>query len=237
MRSATSIFVIAVAISFAGDTDNASGVIELPFAQSISAHPFEMDETGTTPDGFSTAMTGRGKPGQWLVREEAGAPSGRKVVVQVSDDPTNHRFPLLVLDKPKVRDVDVSVVFKPISGSVDQAAGLVWRYRDPQNYYVVRANALEDNVVLYKVEAGKRSDLKPTGSWFAYGKKAPVPNGVWSVLRLQAQGKHFAVWLNGEHLFDVEDETFSEAGKVGLWTKADSVTAFDDFLIKSYEAD
>ncbi len=134
--------------------------------------------------------------------------------------------------------MDLSVAFKPISGSVDQAAGLVWRYRNPQTYYVVRANALEDNVVLYKVEAGKRSDLKPTGSRFmSYGKKAPVPGGAWSELRLQAQGNHFAVWLNGEHLFDVEDETFSEAGKVGLWTKADSVTAFDDFSIKSHDAE
>ncbi|MEE8550939.1 MAG: ethylbenzene dehydrogenase-related protein [Gemmatimonadota bacterium] len=220
-----------------GDMDKASGVIELSFAKWISDHGFEMDEAGTTPEGFSTAMTGRGEPGQWLVREEADAPSGRKVVVQVSDDPTNHRFPLLVFDKLTVREVDVSVEFKPILGSVDQAAGLVWRYRDPQNYYVVRANALEDNVVLYKVEAGRRSDLKPTGSWFAYGKKAPVPGGAWSVLRLKAQGNHFTVWLNGEHLFDVDDETFSEAGRVGLWTKADSVTAFDDFSIKSYDAD
>ena len=221
-----------------GDMDKASGVIELSFARSVSAQRFELDEAGTTPEGFSTVMTGRGKPGQWLVREGADAPSGRKVVVQVSDDPTNYRFPLLVFEELMAREVEVSVAFKPISGSVDQAAGLVWRFRDPQNYYVVRANALEDNVVLYKVEAGKRSNLKPSGSWFmSYGKKVAVQGGAWSVLRLQARGSHFAVWLNGEHLFDVDDETFSEAGKVGLWTKADSVTAFDDFSIKSYEAD
>ena len=113
--------------------------------------------------------------------------------------------------------------------SLDQAAGLVWRYRDGDNYYVVRANALEGNVVLYKVEGGKRSDLKPTDAGlFAYGVKAKVPRESWSELRVSARGSRFAVSLNGVHLFDVEDTTFPNAGKVGVWTKADSVTAFDD---------
>ena len=92
-------------------------------------------------------------------------------------------------------------------------------------------------MTLPELRVGMVERQPSTGSWFAYGKKAPVPGGAWSVLRLRAQGNHFAVWLNGEHLFDVEDETFSGAGKVGLWTKADSVTAFDDFSIKSYDAD
>jgi hypothetical protein len=125
--------------------------------------------------------------------------------------------------------VDLSVRFKAMSGAEDQAAGLVWRYRDQDHYYIVRANALEGNVVLYKVENGKRSDLKPKGSGtFAYGKKAPVKSGAWNALRVVARGPLFEVFLNGEKLFEVEDATFTAKGQVGLWTKADSVTRFDD---------
>ena len=173
-----------------------------------------------------------------MIREDVTAPSGRKVVVQTSHAETSYRFPLCVYKGFTGKDVELAVRFKPISGRIDQAAGLVWRYRDSSNYYVVRANALENNVVLYKVEDGKRTDLKPEGSgFFTYGKKMPVPRGEWSELRVRAQGKRFAVWLNGERLFDVEDETFGGAGKVGLWTKADSVTAFDDLSIVSYDAE
>jgi len=106
----------------------------------------------------------------------------------------------------------LSVRFKPLRGKVDQGAGIVWRYRDADNYYVLRANALENNVVLYKVEAGVRRDLDPKGSGpFAYSV--------------------FEAFLNGEKLFEVEDSTFREAGKVGVWTKADSVSYFDDLRV------
>ncbi len=198
---------------------------------------FDELEVVRPPAGFSTALTGGGAPPSWEIRKDASAPSGTKVLLQVSGDPTNYRFPICVYEGWSAKDVEVSVRFKPISGQVDQAAGIVWRYQDPDNYYVVRANALEDNVVLYKVERGRRSDLKPKGSWFGYGKAVEVPRGMWSVLRVRAQGSHFDVWLDDEHLFQVEDETFSEPGRVGLWTKADSVTAFDDLSIKSIDAE
>ena len=114
----------------------------------------------------------------------------------------------------------------------------MWRYRDPDNYYLVRANALEGNVVLYKVEAGERSDLDPVGSGlFAYGTKAPVRSGAWQVLKVEVRGDLFRVFLDGAHLFDVRDATFSGPGKVGLWTKADSVTAFDDLTIAPAPSD
>jgi hypothetical protein len=190
-------------------------------------------DTQIVPVGFTQARTGRGGSGSWEVKEDNTAPSGNKVLAQTSSDPTNYRFPLCIYDAFEARDVDLSVSFKPLSGTVDQAAGLVWRYQDPDNYYVVRANALEANVVLYKVENGKRSDLKPQGSWFAYGKDAPVPLGVWSSLRVLVRSNTFSVSLNGEHLFDVEDDTFPRAGKVGLWTKADSVTLFDTLTARS----
>ena len=108
---------------------------------------------------------------------------------------------------------------------------MVWRYQNEDNYYIVRANALEDNVVLYKVENGKRTDLAVKGEGRTYGKKADVPAGQWSTLRVVATGPRFEVHFNGTKLYEVEDATFKQAGKVGVWTKADSVTQFDDLTI------
>lgn len=195
---------------------------------------FDTFETGKTPPGFSTALTGGGGPVSWMIQEDPAAPSGKNVLAQTSADGTSYRFPLCVYDNFTAKDVEVTVKFKPLSGKVDQAAGLVWRYTDQDNYYIVRANALENNVVLYKIEKGKRTDLKPIGSGLlAYGKKTPVPSGQWSTLRVVAKGNRFGVYLNDQHLFNVEDDTFTGAGKIGLWTKADSVTAFDDLQIKT----
>lgn len=193
---------------------------------------FEKDPAGEPPAGFTLAQTGSGASPRWRVEEDASAPSGKQVLIDRSADATRSRFPLAVYDKASLADATISVRFKPLSGSIDQAAGIVWRYRDPENYYVVRANALEDNVVLYKVERGKRSDLDPVGSGlFAYGKKTPVGSGTWQELRVEVRGDLFRVSLDGTHLFDVQDTTFMAPGKVGLWTKADSVTAFDDLSI------
>lgn len=189
---------------------------------------FDGHETGRLPPGFSAATTGKGGSGEWLIRDES---AGNKVLAQTSTDKTGQRFPVCVYQDLTARDVDVSVRFKPISGEEDQAAGIVWRYKDANNYYVVRANALENNAVLYKVENGKRSDLKPKGAGIlAYGKNAEVPSGQWSALRVIARGSHFEVFLNGRKLFELEDATFPGAGRIGLWTKADSVTLFDDLL-------
>ncbi len=197
---------------------------------------FDKFETGKAPVDFSTALTGGGVPVSWAIQDDPTAPSGGKVLAQTSADEINYRFPVCVYNNFTAKDVEVSVKFKPISGKVDQAGGLVWRYKDKDNYYVVRANALEDNVVLYKVKDGKRTDLKPIeAGLFAYGKKAKVPGGQWNALQVIARGNHFEVSLNGEHLFDVEDDTFIDAGKVGLWTKADSVTYFDNLKIESYD--
>ncbi|MBI4514688.1 MAG: DUF1080 domain-containing protein [Deltaproteobacteria bacterium] len=212
-------------------------VASAAIAGSVTHVNFDSFATGQPPQGFSTALTGGGGLVSWVVQEDATAPSAGKVLTQTSRDTTNSRFPLCVYDAIATIDLSVSVRFKPISGTVDQAAGIVWRYQDAKNYYIVRANALENNVVLYKVENGSRSDLKPAGAWpLAYGKKAPVPAGQWSTLAVVARGARFEVHLNGEHLFDVEDTTFPSAGKVGLWTKADSVTSFDDFAIEPLDS-
>jgi hypothetical protein len=122
----------------------------------------------------------------------------------------------------------VEVKFKPISGEIDQAAGLVWRAQDANNYYLCRANALENNVVLYKVHQGQRTALDIVGRKGGYGVDVKVPSGQWQTLRVEFAGAQFRVLLEGRELFKVEDHTFTQPGKVGLWTKADSVTAFDD---------
>jgi hypothetical protein len=206
------------------------------YAEDLVTIDFESTATGELPSGFVMALTGGGRPVRWVVADDATAPSGGKVLVQTSADTTKYRFPLCVYDGFSASDVTVSVRFKAISGTVDRAAGIVWRYQDANNYYVVRANALEDNVVLYKVQAGRRTDLKPAGAgWFSYGKKVEVLPQRWNELRVTARGERFAIFFNGDHLFDVEDNTFKGAGKVGLWTKADSVAAFDDLTIQAAE--
>src|SRR5215510_4908922 len=192
---------------------------------------FNKDKAGEPPKGFSTSLTGQGKAGVWVVTKDEASPNQGNVLAQTDADATGYRFPLCVHDGVTTKDADVSVKFKPVSGMKDQAAGVVWRYRDKDNYYIVRANALENNVVLYKVQNGKREDLPLKGVGRAYGKKAKVLSGQWSALRVTAKGDLFTVWLNGQKLYEVEDRTFIEAGKVGLWTKADSVTYFDDLKV------
>lgn len=200
----------------------------LVLAQALT---FDKDEVGKAPAGFTTALTGGGKPGVWMVMKDESSPSKPNVLAQIDQNTTSYRFPMCVYDAVSAKDVDVSVKFKPIKGKEDQAAGIVWRYKDKDNYYIVRANANEDNVVLYKVEKGRRTDLPLVGKGKTYGAKDPVPSGVWGTLRIVAKGIHFDVYHNDKKLFEVEDGTFKEAGKVGLWTKADSYTLFDDFTI------
>ncbi len=189
---------------------------------------FDVTTVGELPAGFSTAVTGGGGPAAWRVVEDASAPSGGKVLAQTSTDRTSSRFPLCIYEGLTATDVEVSVRFKPVSGTVDQAAGLVARYRDKDNYYIVRANALEGNVRLYKVERGKRTQFA--------GVDVKVPAKTWQALTLGVNGTHFRVLLNDTLLFEADDRAFSDAGKVGLWTKADSVTYFDDLTVKTSAA-
>jgi hypothetical protein len=189
---------------------------------------FSDDTVGQPPKGFEFGHTAKaGAPGKWVI--QADGPN--KYLVQTDPDSTRARFPIAVLSEVSAADIDLSVRFKPISGRVDQVAGLVWRYRDQDKYYIVRANALEDNVVLYKVENGKRTDLPVKGEGRTYGKKTEVPAAQWSTLRVVANGPRFEVYFNGTKLYDVEDGTFTQPGKVGVWTKADSVTQFDDLTV------
>ena len=196
---------------------------------------FEDDIAGKTPLGFTAALTGGGGAVRWEVQKAADAPSGGKVVAQLSDDKTNVRYPHLVRDDVSVKDVDLSVKFKTLSGKVDASGGLVFRYLDNDNYYVVRANSLEGNVVAYKTENGKRSSIGVKGKSDAYGINVEVQHKKWNTLRVIARGSLFEIFLNGKKLFEVENDTFAGAGKVGLWTKADAVTQFDVLTVASLD--
>lgn len=189
---------------------------------------FDGVKPGQIPEGWIAGVTGSGTP-KWSVETDATAPSKPHVLKQSGEG----TFPWLVKKDIALTDGLVEVKFKPIAGKKDQAAGIVWRFRDADNYYVVRANALENNVVLYKVENGKRTSLAIKGRKGGYGVEATVPSGQWSTLRVTFAGPLFTVFWNDGRLFEVEDRTFSEAGAVGLWTKADSVTSFDDVKIES----
>ena len=177
---------------------------------------FEADRPGAAPKGWTLTKTGKGEP-KWTVETDDTAPSKPNALKQ-SGQAT---YPLAVKDDTNLKDGFVEVKFKPLSGEEDQAGGIIWRYKDADNYYICRANALENNVRIYHFVKGKRTQFK--------GANLPVAANQWHTLRVDFSGKRFTVIFNGKELFNAEDETIADAGKVGLWTKADSVTLFDDF--------
>ena len=189
-----------------------------------SRFDFEKSQVGSVPPGFSASLTGKGPPPVWKIVEDPTAPAGSRVVAETSGDRTNNRFPMLIVDSVEAKDVQVTVAFKPVSGRVDQAAGLAVRMKDGDNYYIARANALEGNVRLYRVVGGQRTQFA--------GKDVRIPAGQWQTLGLGVQGDRLEVRLNGNILFEARDQTFKGAGRVGLWTKADSLTHFDDLRVE-----
>ena len=185
---------------------------------------FDSDAAGAAPKGWTLTMTGRGVP-KWTVERDDSAPSKGQVLKQSG----TATYPLALKDGTSIKDGFVEVNFKAISGSEDRAGGIVWRARDANNYYVVRANALEDNVVLYKTVNGVRSSLDIIGRSGGYGVNTTVAANQWHTLRVEFAGTRFKVIFNSKALFEVEDATFAEPGMVGFWTKADSVTVFNAF--------
>jgi len=211
MRSA---LAAAVLLSFA----SARAVAEEPATP--RTFTFENERIGAPPAGFEFGRTGRGPEGKWTVEPERGGKN--HVLLQSSADQTDYRFPLAVVKNESLRDVTLSVRARPLAGSVDQGFGLVWRYRDANNYYITRCNALEDNCTIYHVIDGSRRPFE--------NHQVKVATNTWHSLKLGARGNHFVVWFDGQKVLDAHDDTF-QAGRVGLWTKADSVIEFDDFTI------
>jgi hypothetical protein len=184
---------------------------------------FAGEQPGALPKTFETALTGQGQAGRWEVIEDATAGDGR-ALAQLNSDPTDYRFPLAIYTSTSATNVEITARFKPVSGKVDEAGGVVVRWSDNNNYYVARANALEDNVSFYRVIAGRRQELA--------GANIRVTPREWHTLTLRAEGDRFAITYDGKSLYTTTDKTFPAAGKVGLWTKADSITHFDRIDIK-----
>jgi len=201
--------------------------LEAVVASPLSAETanFEGDTVGGPPRGWLLTMTGRGTPKWTVERDDSVSPAGN--VLKQSGKAT---YPLALKEGTDIRDGFVEVKFMPISGSEDRAGGIVWRARDADNYYVVRANALEGNVVLYKTVNGTRSSLDLIGQKGGYGVKTAVASNQWHTLRVEFTGPRFMVSFNGKSLLEVEDKTFPDGGMIGLWTKADSITAFSNVV-------
>jgi len=188
---------------------------------------FETESPGSLPAGWSEHSIGAGST-SWNVLQTA---SGHVLAQCASENPNRH-FNLVVNDSLNEKDVALTVRLRAVSGKHDQGGGFVWRYQNERNHYIVRANPLEDNVVLYKMENGVRTDLPLVGAGRTYGVKVEGLGKEWHTLQLRAWEDEFIVFLDGSELFRVRDRTFDEPGRVGLWTKADAVTWFDDFHIE-----
>src|SRR6266852_696968 len=171
-----------------------ASLLLLSLTASAQVVRFDRGVPGTLPAGWSVAMTHEGAPPRWEIVRDESAPKPPYVLAQTSQDKTAGRFPLAIWERAAIRDGEVSVVFKTVDGTVDQAAGIVWRYQDPNNYYIVRANALENNVVLYKVENGVRLSIAPKGlPSRSYGVRHEVSAGRWNKLRITFADSVFAI--------------------------------------------
>ncbi len=202
--------------------------VVLPPIVSDTVFTFENYKTNELPKNWSQYATGRKKETKWEVINNKGT----NVLAQLSSENPNYHFNVIVFNKIKAKNVELTVRMKGVEGSMDRGGGFVWRFTDADNYYVVRANPLEDNVVLYKVVNGGRTDLPLVGQGKTYGMDDVTLGGGWNTLKLRVIDDLFIVYLNGKELFRVKDKTFENSGKIGLWTKADAVTYFDDFEVK-----
>jgi hypothetical protein len=182
---------------------------------------FDDLKTGAPPPGWTATQTGTGVA-KWEIVADTSAPSKPNVLKQ-SGEAT---YPVCIKHDTSLKDGFVEVKFKPVSGKEDQAGGVIWRCKDANNYYIARANALEDNVTIYHTVNGRRSEKKRINT--------KVASNQWHSLRVDFKDNYFVVTFDGKQAFVWKDDTFKDAGKVGVWTKADSTTLFDDF---TYGAD
>ncbi len=174
---------------------------------------FDDVEPGAAAPGFSAEV------GQWAVASDSGAPSGERVLAQTAKSP-GPVYNVVLAQDGRYRDVDISVQLRAVAGKVDQGGGPVWRARDAENYYIARYNPLEDNYRVYVVEGGRRRMLKSAA--------VKLDHAAWHQLRVVMKGDAISCFLDGAKQLEATDATFPDAGMVGLWTKADAVTHFDD---------
>lgn len=187
---------------------------------------FGKTDLGKVPAGWTAARTGKGEGSVWKVVEDVTAPSKSGFALAQTAESPGPMFNLCVADATSFTDVEASVAFKANAGNRDQGGGIVWRYQDANNYYVARMNPLEDNVRVYKVVGGKRSPEFQSA-------EVKVPAGEWHTLKVRMVGDHLECLVDDKKYLDAKDDTLTKAGKVGLWTKADARTSFDNFAVKT----
>jgi hypothetical protein len=193
--------------------------------KNVTRFDFEDAEVGKLPPGWTATQTGKGEGSVWKVVEAKGAPKGKKALAQTAAKGPAGLFNLCIADKSRFGDLDLSVAFKAVDGKKDQGGGPVWRYQDEKNYYVCRMNPLEDNFRLYKVVDGKRMELATTKD------DVTAPADKWHTIRVVHIGDRIECYFNGKKLLEKTDDTFKMPGKIGLWTKADAQTWFNDLVV------
>jgi hypothetical protein len=186
---------------------------------------FSKEEVGKLPAGWKAEKTGTGEGSVWKVVADETAPSKHGLVLAQTAAGPGSLFNVCVAVDTKFQDGEIRVSFKAIRGEKDQGGGVVWRYQDANNYYIARMNPLEDNFRVYKVVAGKRIQLQTK-------EDLKVPAGEWHTLKVAQKGDHIECYLDGTKHLEAKDDTFPKAGSIGLWTKADAQTYFDDLQVK-----
>ncbi len=200
--------------------ENKKSTPKLAKLQFESTFNFETNKTGEQPAGWSNYLTGKGDLGKWEIRED----DGKKVLAQVSQENFGNHFDVIVVDGSNFQDVVISVKFKGVKGEEDQGGGPVWRYQDADNYYIARANPLENNYRVYKVVNGRRKQMASAD--------IDIPTGEWHAIKISMTNDHIECFYDGKKYLETQDGTFKKSGKIGLWTKADAFTYFDDLEIK-----
>jgi hypothetical protein len=184
---------------------------------------FDTGPLGKTPPEWKSVAT-RGRSAQWEIRRDGSAPTQPYVLAQVSNDPAPDHVPLAILKTMSLRDGEVSVRIKPVSGQECRGGGIVWRYRDENNYYLARASSIEKNVAVYKVQNGQRIPLLTMA-------RHEIPANDWSILKVAVRGARIQVYLDHRRILQGWDNTYTGFGQVGLCTLGDSVAYFDDFRV------
>lgn len=222
MKTPTLFLLMMIALSGFSQTETGNTALSTnqKSAQTDTLFNFENYQLGQTPPGWSVSLTGRGKMCSWSILSD----NGNKVLAQTSSETPDYRFNIVTNNTLSYKNVEISVRFKAVKGNGDQGGGPVWRYVDENNYYVARANPLENNYRLYKVVNGNRIQLKSAN--------IKMTDGKWYNLKIVMKGNNIQCYFNGKPKLQATDNTFKDAGKIGLWTKSDAATWFDELNIQ-----
>ncbi len=200
---------------------------QIVYKGELEVWDFDNDKQGEIPAGFSNQVTGKGGPGKWEVIKEDTAPDKSNVIAQTSQEYFGYHFNMVVIEDELYDNLELTVKFKGVEGHEDQGGGPVWRYQDNNNYYIARANPLEDNFRVYKVVDGKRIQMDSA--------RLKVTSGEWHTIKILTRKNKIQCFYDEQPYLEVTDDTFLKKGKIGLWTKADAVTYFDDIEVRPIE--